>query len=276
MPKVEWLTMELYSRRLLDADFAGRQLRGLALFGDGVFRPERCDVYEPLREKFDLDDLSKPIRWLVQPGGEFKFKRNRPLRIQGYISNKLFPQMRGRAHRAAEWEDFKPSVPEPLFCTQWAVWIDSAAAQEKGAEFLRCFLTEMFRTSEADYGFLTTESDHKAKNFLVQRDSEGTVEKFVGDDPEKGLPGLYWLNVFGRVYVDWFGRERIKQVPATLIQENPEGSVLLQFGDMPADSETPEVRRRQQAAIGILGEEAFFDITQPDRTLAIPPWARVA
>jgi hypothetical protein len=273
MPKKSVLVMKLFSRRPLTADVAATHLGALMAFEHGVFVPEKCDVYEPLRESFDSNDLTEPIRWLSQPGGEMKFRRSRPIRIEGYIENAKFPKMWFQEPDGKRSE-FKPKVSEPIFCTRWVVWIDEAAGLRKGVKFLKRFLSEMFRAATADYGSLATEADYNRKNFLVTSDSLGTLERYVGQDPEKGLPGLYWMNLFGPLYVDWFGREPMKQVPATLVEEYQDGSVLLQFGETPADSEAGEAQAQQKMAVRILGEDTFFDISRPDRALAVPDFRR--
>jgi hypothetical protein len=269
MAEKQYIEMKLFSRRPLDADFAKAQLRFLATFSEGVFAPEKCDVYEPLKQKFDPADLEVPVRWLTQPGGECKFKRTRPVSIEGYIANLRFAPLQVRPTEKSEWHEFVPSVPEPVFCTRWTLWIDLAAVRKKGLDILKRFLVEAFRVAEADYAFLTTEADYKGKNFSVSRDSQGTLEEFVGDDPEKGIPGLYWMNLFGPLYVDWFGGERLKALPAT-VESQPGGAVFIQFGATPEEAEGIDARQSQRAAIAALGNDAFFDISCPECALRVP------
>src|SRR3990172_5488928 len=117
MAKKPLLVLEVYSRHPLTSDFSAKQIKVLVEFGGGIFMPEKCDVYEPLREKFDPVNIDTPVRWLTHPGADFKFKRNRPIWIEGYIHNGKFPQMWIREGRHKPRVELKPTVPEPIFCT---------------------------------------------------------------------------------------------------------------------------------------------------------------
>jgi hypothetical protein len=270
MGRTRTLVLELYSRRRLDEEFAQAQLRALTHFREGIFLPERCDVYEPLRETFDPTRLEEPVRWLITPGGEFKFRRTRPVGIFGYLENKLFPQVWLRDSKKSPRQEVRPTVPEPIFCTQWVVWINRTAALKQGFRFLEDFLLTIYRASESDYGFLAMEEDRQEKNYLRYDRDDAIGGKYVGDNPEKGIPGLYWMNVFGKLYVSWFGKERFEQVPSTAMKFLPDGSALIQFGNSPDAWSSAEVTAQQHKAIQILGEQAFFDISHPDRTLLTP------
>jgi hypothetical protein len=142
--------------------------------------------------------------------------------------------------------------------------------QKKGVGFLKEFVLATFDAAEGDYAFLTTEADYMRKNFLVTEDDQGSTEEFVGDDPEKGLPGLYWMNLFGPLYVQWFGADRFKRAPATTVEEYPDGTVFLQFGESAESCESAEVLQRQLETREVLGDSAFFDIARMNRPLATP------
>jgi hypothetical protein len=55
-----------------------------------------------------------------------------------------------------------------------------------------------------------------------------------------------------------------------VVEYDRDGTVFIQFGDASTDAESSDVRQRQQDAITVLGEDAFFDIARPARSLAIP------
>jgi len=232
--------------------------------------PERCDVYEPLREKFDPEHIEEPIRWLTTRGGDFKFRRTRPVGIFGYLENRLFSPTWIRHGKKGPWEELKPKVPEPIFCTHWVVWINRTAALKLGVDFLEDFLLTIYHASESDYGFLTAEEDHKDKNYLRYDADDPIGGKFVGDDPEEGIPGLYWMNLFGPLYVNWFGKERFEGLPSTATKFLPDGSVFIQFGNSPDAWSSGEVVAQQRKAIAILGQQAFFDISRASRKLETP------
>jgi len=94
---------------------------------------------------------------------------------------------------------------------------------------------------------------------------ESRIEQYLGDDPRHGIPGLYWMNIFGPLYADWFGTDRIAAASrfagTTYL---PDGSVYLRFGDRAEASETrgpsvngSDVRYRRWQTM------RFFDIERP-------------
>jgi len=270
MTQKRYLKLEVFSRRALAPSVARDQLLWLADFSNGSFEPERCDVYEPLKESFDRNRLETPVHWLSQPGGEFKFKRTRHVKLKGVLRNRKFGSIMTRQDKKSELQPLLPRVAEPRFVSAWAVWIEYGQRARLDIDLLKSFLLGAFQISGADFAFLTTEEDQKTKNFRVTIEDWGTVEGFVGDDPEKGLPGLYWMNLLGRLYVDWFGADRIGQIRATVRQFRADGSLFLQFGEEPDDAQSESVAEMQTAVKRVLGEDAFFDITHPDRPLSAP------
>jgi hypothetical protein len=83
------------------------------------------------------------------------------------------------------------------------------------------------------------------------------------------VPGLYWITLFGPRYVSWFGTERFTALDAT-VETLSDGGRLVQFGESPDDACREETLRRKRAAIEVLGDDAFFDLTRPDRVLRTP------
>ena len=263
------LVMELYSREPLDPVNTEAQITALSTFEGGLFKPEKCDVNEPVRERFDAKDIHEPVRWLSQPGGRFKFRKSKPPRIEGYISNLRFREIRTSDSKKGPWIPVKSRFPEPAFLTRWVVWLDAAAATRLGTAVLKRFLIKMFRVSMSEYGFLTTEEDHRKKNFKVTVEGASTVECYVGTDPAMGVPGIYWMNLFGPTYAAWLGKEKLER--ATGIHESlPEGSLFVQFGGVPETCSSPEIVRQQRDVIAALGEEKFFNIDDPERYIQTP------
>jgi hypothetical protein len=263
------LKMQLYSQGQITADSARRQIEALSSFENGVFRPQKCDTSEPLKELFHPSDISEPIRWLVQPGADFKFKSSKPFKTEGFISNRHFPPMWTKEKPKGDLLPVKPKHREPHFLTSWTMWIDSAALRKLGVDLLTRFAVSMFTNSQAEYGFLTSENDHEAKNFLVKELPSGaTSSRFVGTDPELGVPGLYWLNLFGPKYAAWLGPQ-LEKVPG-VAKPIEGGGISLIFATSPEEAEMEEVLMHEREAIALLGPEKFFDVRHPERKPASP------
>lgn len=254
---------ELWSER------AERILRFFADYDGGYFLPEKCDVYEPERERFDPQDLSVPVGWLSQVGGSVRLKKSRVPKYSGYIDNKRFPPI----WQKGGLTPMKPSVGEPVFLTHLCFWIDAKIVRMRSMEFLRRFLVDLFRTLEGDFGFLTMTEDYAQKNFLVTVEkcysTRTTRERYVGDNPETCLPGVYWINLFGRLYVEWFGEGKFESIPCFYKEKLPNGGYLIQCAENMRYFETDEAQR-VKAIKDHFGGEAFFEIKELDRICTVP------
>ncbi len=261
--------MELYSREALTPANAEAQLVALASYEHGLFRPEKCDVHEPVRERFDPGDLREPVRWLSQPGGQFTFRRDMSPSVEGYISNLRRRQIRVRDSQNAPWVDLAPRFPEPIFRTRWVVRLGSEVTEKPGARVLRAFLIRMFLASRSEYGFLTTDEDHLKKNFQVTLEGDSTLEHNVGTDPANGVPGLYWINLFGPTYSAWLGTEKLTLSPGRH-ESLAGGSSVLQFGESPETCSSPEILLQQRDVRKALGEEKFSNVENAGRYVKSP------
>lgn len=243
--------MKLFSRRSLTESVAKKQITTLSDFADGMMRPDRCSEFEPIKTPFDPTELSQPIQWLTKPHGEFFYQKGRPIQITG--------QMWNLTHSPAA------RFPSPLFTNYWTAQFDGKWATRVGIRKIEDFVLEMFRVTESDFGFLTSEIDQNAKN------QPGKNCSYKGLDPATGVPGLYWINLFSDAYADWLG---LRELPKELVvlTKLREGGVLLKFCESPEDCRSLEVLQKQRTAIEWLGPQRFFDIHFPERKQDVPNW----
>jgi len=258
------------SRQLREAyavtDTAVRYLQFMANYKDGLFRPDRCDVYEPIREVFDPQDLKAPARWLSQVSGRVMLKKLKPFRYEGFVENMRHPDIWVGNSKIP-----MPSVPDPVFVTEWCFWLDRRILKKMALETVRQFFIDLFLETHGDYGFLTPEEDHKTKNYVSQPTRTGTSYFFEGDKLEEGLPGIYWGNIFGKIYVDWFGRDKMLTVPCHYREELPDGSFYIQAEEDIFYLQYPFGMEADARIIKHLGAEAFYDINDRGKKCLLPP-----
>lgn len=72
------------------------------------------------------------------------------------------------------------------------------------------------------------------------------------------LPGIYWINFFGRPYVDMFGLDKLETAPCEEVTRMPDGGFMLKLTATPYESVSKEGLLRAQAVEKHLGEEFFF------------------
>jgi hypothetical protein len=273
------LQMQLFSLYEVTRESAREQIQALSNFGGGTFRPEKCDTAEPVREIFNPDDIEEPVRWLSQAGAWFQFKKIKPVRIEGWIRNEHFAPMWTRERKGGPLIPVPPKFPEPKFLTTWTIWFDAKVAKNPGADALSDFFVQMAQVARAEYGYLAVESDRRKKNLLTVKTESPTtkgefltVDNVIGEDPSKGVPGLYWLNFFGPEYSRWLGPE-LRSIPADVKTLDGE-STFVRFSSSPGESESGDVLERQRASIDLLGENKFFHMELPNEHVEQPPFTQ--
>jgi hypothetical protein len=245
------LDMGLFSRRSLTDSLAREQITALSDFGGGLMWPNKCGEFDPIRTPLGPADISEPIRGLAKPGGGFFYRKGRPVHVSGGMWNYTRPPT--------------ARFPSPPFTNCWTREFDGKWANRVGIEKIENFVSQMFRLTCSDFGFLTSEIDMKAKNTIA------TSYSYKGLDPASGVPGLYWINFFSDEYARWLGLRDIPDELAVL-KKLGGGGVSLKFCESPDECRSLEVLQKQRAAIEWLGSEKFFDNRFPDRKQDVPNW----
>lgn len=91
----------------------------------------------------------------------------------------------------------------------------------------------------------------------------------LGRDIRRSLPGLFWLNVFGKPYVDHIGKSLLLTVPTggtTTIGD----AVLVRLYDSPDDWTLDVSVSDRERATAHLGANRFYDHHVPDRPTSAP------
>jgi len=150
-------------------------------------------------------------------------------------------------------EVYGPSVIEGQAVSIWARTFFEAVTAQFPIRYANVRLAEEFR----------------AKNMI---DDETGVEA-IGVDITDAIPGLYWLNYLGALYLDLIGRERLLSAPA--FEVKPVGDGVLLALDSSAEAwQSDAYRAREQATIEHLGKEFFFSRYEPERKTIAPDFAR--
>ena len=101
--------------------------------------------------------------------------------------------------------------------------------------------------------------------------SDPPLVEAVGRDFGRFLPGVFWLNFFGRRYRDLLGEDRLRATPAARVAMLDDG-VLIGLGRDPLSWDTPEYASEEQKVRDHLGPELFFSKAEPDRMTIVPDW----
>ncbi|MBJ6766187.1 hypothetical protein JGU66_36015, partial [Myxococcaceae bacterium JPH2] len=109
---------------------------------------------------------------------------------------------------------------------------------------------------------------------LAGSPSFGRRERDARRDGFDKIYELFWLNIFGPNLVESVGRERVLSTPAHLVEELPNGSVLLVLWPTPAEFANDDARVAQARAHVHLRPDLDFDTvlrTLRERSAALVP-----
>ncbi len=259
-------TATLYSKTPFDTEQRARELLS-ALLLNPTFAPNRfgeCEPYEALTSERFEDAVALVVNRTEQqlnPGRVSSlvfFKRTLSPRCSYYIEWSRLPHLAfdtpgvsveegyiGKADHLREWLNFVFGLL-PHFAPWYARFATAAEQRQKNT--------------------LHWHHVHpRAAN------PEKGVESYsgVGVKLEQGIPGVYWGNYFGPFYVEWLGREKLETLPCVEKEWLDTGGVFFTTAPTPFEWDTPEARQVEQAVREHLGSDAFFDMDQVRRRLAM-------
>jgi hypothetical protein len=218
--------------------------------------PTVADDHEPVRRKFDPDDLDGALA---------------PWSTRFWIASRTLPNVR---------VNFLGSHGATNSTAHINIPVRGARSPYIGS--LERLVLRLCEVWKPDLACVHALSDGEAAEAIAKRRPDIIVtnrlslaaEMSVGftKQLEKGLPTLYWVTVFGPRYVDLFGRERLLRAPWASVVEADYGILGRITEEPPNDESWPKFRASRDAVIEALGPEAFWPSAGrvPDLSL-LPP-----
>jgi hypothetical protein len=90
----------------------------------------------------------------------------------------------------------------------------------------------------------------------------------LGRDVRRSLPGLFWLNAFGPVYVELIGEDALMSAPGEISRLG--SAVVMELYPSSDDWMTPTGREAHKRALTHLGRQYFYDRDAPERITVAP------
>lgn len=244
---MSYLQMDLFTTRSLAKDECAEEVYRILDAWD--FPPDTFDEYEPIRQPWSKkDDFIKAWR---QQGrlhfGQVLVRRKKRL---SYYADVVFQFGSNRKL------DNKP----PYHALSVYRLKESHCARES-RERLVNLGDLLFSALEMDYGFMCTSDEYDAKNIVKNvLHPDGAIEprKAIGMNWPYCIPGLYWINHFGKRYLDQgFAAAVYESYPANV---KPVGSgIRFQTNAEPRFFESAEAMAAEREMRESLGALWFFD-----------------
>lgn len=135
--------ISLFNNRVLENKYSHNLLELFCKFPELI--PERCDAYEPIREKFDVENLNKPLDWICQPGSAVYLKRNKKIKYTCAIENRRFmPIWDGKG------KFMIPKVDLPLYLSEVKFIYDDKNVKENENFIIDSFLKKICKALETN------------------------------------------------------------------------------------------------------------------------------
>jgi hypothetical protein len=203
------------------------------------FTPAAFDTVEPIRRKFDAEDLDTPAALLTSAPRELLLKRQRP---------NLLASIRWLIGRRRPWS--------------WTIWFgdEPYGSESFAAATLVPFLLDVTAGFPPVFAFCSSNTDLDAKHTLRSpTTNEWAGERGLFMEPQDGLPGVYWFTFFGAELVTYFGRGALLTIEADQAIDCGASGVAVVLHSSPSAGSAGSRRDRERDVVERLGEEFFFD-----------------
>jgi hypothetical protein len=219
---------------------------------DDYLLPQKIDNREPERFLFNPNDLTQLLEIWTSDTGWLHLKRRKP--YLAWMIVRMWPQESRRLNEIMSGFDQR--------------YLKKAEGVTK---LLSC-AKRLYQWGTVAHSYICHEEDWNFKNYFGAPTlvAGGRTSSTGGLWLESGLPGIYWANFFGPLYVAFFGREKFQSVPAYYKEELPDGGVLLLTAPSPLDYGRSQVHALEEAIIDHLGREAFFEKRSPQKPCRTP------
>ncbi len=114
------------------------------------------------------------------------------------------------------------------------------------------------------------ESKLVVEKFMEVSGRKVLTKTYIPANPISGLPGIYWANFLGPVYVDFFSKARIDSAPSFQKKPLQDGGYLLLTSEGPLDYARAETKKLEHALFVHLGSESFIEPANPKRIAKTP------
>ncbi len=228
------ILLNFYSDVSWDGVERGKNLANLLLSQDTFLLPQKFNQGLPCRFEFNPDNLEKFYE--LWSSRVIVFGRKSPYPIEIYIDGR---------YKLID-----------LF-NRFDLFLDQRFLQKDvNLDVLLQFAKQIYRWGDISYGYICHFNE-----WLGKRESY---------DLRYSLPGVFWANFFGPAYVNLIGKEKFLTAPVYFKEELENGGFLLLTTPSPFDYSLPETSIIAHNLIKHLGQDSFFDKTQPNKIYYVP------
>lgn len=239
---------KFYTRGEFDSEAKANRLLEFIEGEGGPFVPVHYDFGEPVRKPYE-GNRQEAIKLLVgapkRESGAVFLKGAAPgsLAVIAWLKSRL-----------AKWEFYLEDeyLSNPI----------------RIAEYTN-FMAEICNKFQIEYGWAGPEEDWRVKHWRVDYDHKGRRlgSTKVGADWEAGLPGVYWLTVFGPAIVRKIGEPTFSALSVWKSIRTVRGGTIIILRESPYEPVLAERLEQDRKVMQEIGSQYFFDIQDESKPL---------
>ncbi len=196
------------------------------------FMPDKFDNYQPLKKKYNLENLDEVLEgWLNEEGNSVN---------KEYMMGSLLMD-KSRSSKASYMVSWKKTQEPNFHFFSFDCNIDYLKKNGNLSKFLELC----------------------SKLCLILNPVQGEIVNCMGKHTFAPLdlrlrhPELQWLNIFGKPYIELFGREKLLNTPCYKAYELSEDIIIIQLTESVFEDIPDEVRLKVKE---YLGKDAFVEL----------------
>lgn len=195
-----YLVIRLFTRHYLGSSVIVDKLLNVVEGVSVDFPITKWGLEENAREQFDRSTIRTTLC----------SASNNRIYMSGTGAVPILIEVSVKAHRRAKFNTIN-------------LWVGEEVLERNGAdETLLSLLLDFDAAVSSDYGYVAHRRQERRQIFPLT--------------PAERLPGIYWANLFGRPYVDFFGFDRLSSAPCNTVTRISNHKVVLLAAASPEDT----------------------------------------
>lgn len=225
------INLEIYTQKDISNPDIARKF--LEILNNHKLQPDKINLHEPINREFNLEDAI--VMWSFESDGCYEEGKGNVGKAGGMLGKRKEPSY---IFDVMWWKRPDKKTINHIsffFSVKWF---------KKYQQEIMLVFKELLEITEAIYGYVCIDKTKYRQHVT------GTIKT--------RMPGVFWCNYFGSIYIDFFTKERILGFSWYKVDQISNGGILTYLAKEPdkeiMTSEDYELRAKKH-----LGEESFGD-----------------
>jgi hypothetical protein len=201
--------------------------------------PDKIGEYEPLKQAYSLDEAIK--MWKNAPA---------------YVPDRRGGDLIGKKKEPNIRFDAMWNIGESAIVNHETLWFTRRSFKQR-RDVIDNLFKDLIVSIESMYGYIS--------DFIVD------AKQHVTGTIAERMNGIFWCNYYGKVYVDFFGIDRILSAPWFKTEILDNGGIITYLTGEPDDKQLTESTELADKFKEYLGKDSFGDVEAWRKANILPP-----